>query len=92
MLKLLLAPQAIKDLEDIFEYTAEKWTISQAEIYQDLLMASMNKILSSPSIGTGYNYNKLKSGKHLLFYRILDEYCIVVRVLHERMDWDLHLF
>lgn len=96
MLKLLLVPQAITDLEDIFEYTVKNWSLTQAEIYQDLLFESMNKILSSPRIGSKYlfkkgKYRKLNSSKHIIFYRLEDEYCIVVRILHERMDLNSHL-
>ena len=96
MLKLLLVPQAITDLEDIFEYTLQNWSLTQAELYQDLLFESMNKILSSSPIGTKYifkegNYRTLNSNKHIIFYRIEGEYCIIVRILHERMDLDSHL-
>ena len=96
MLKLLLVPQAITDLEGIFEYTLQNWSLTQAELYQDLLFESMNKILSSPQIGTKYffkkgKYRKLNSNKHIIFYRIEGEYCIIVRILHERMDLNSHL-
>jgi len=96
MLKLLLKPQAVKDLEDIFEYTAKTWSIVQAEKYQDLLFESMNTILSSPKIGSKYfstksEYRKLNSNKHIIFYRVEGDDCIVIRILHERMDIDTYL-
>lgn len=96
MLKLFVSPQAINDLEDIFEYTVQNWSITRAEIYQDLLFESMNTILSSPKIGTNYyfkkgKYRKLNSGKHIMFYRVEGDNCIIVRILHERMDLNSHL-
>ena len=96
MLKLFLKPQAINDLEDIFEYTLKNWSITQAEKYQDLLFESINTVLKSPKIGSKYffkkgKYRKLNSNKHIIFYRIEDNRCIVVRILHEKMDLDTHL-
>ena len=96
MLKLFLTPQAILDLEDIFAYTAQNWSISQAEIYQDLLFESMNTILKSPKIGKVYHfmkgkYRKFNTNKHIIFYKIEYENCIVIRILYERMDFNSHL-
>lgn len=95
MLKLLLSPQAINDLEDVFEYTVQNWSVTQAENYQNLLFESMNTMLRSPKIGTKYyfikgEYRKLNSSKHIIFYRIEEATCIVVRILHERMDLNSH--
>jgi toxin ParE1/3/4 len=96
MLKLYLSPNAIEDLEAIYEYTLLTWGLTQAEKYQDLLFYSMNTILSSPNIGSKYpfmkgNYRKLNSNKHIIFYRIEGQKCIVIRVLHEKMDFESHL-
>ncbi len=96
MLKLRLVPQAVSDLEAIFEYTLLNWSLTQAEIYQDLLFETMNKILSSQNIGKKYlfkkgKYRTVKTSKHIIFYRIEDEYCIIIRILHERMDLNSHL-
>ena len=88
MLKLFLTPQAILDLEDIYEYTQHYWSLNQADIYQDLLFETMNTILFSPEIGTDYSfmkmkYQKLLSGKHIIFYRIEDIKCIIItKVIH----------
>ncbi|HID91572.1 TPA: type II toxin-antitoxin system RelE/ParE family toxin [Candidatus Peregrinibacteria bacterium] len=95
-MKLFITPQAINDLEDIFEYTVQNWSITQAEIYQDLLFESMNTILKLPKIGGKYiykkgNFRKLKSNKHILFYKIKGEECIIVRILHGSMDLNSHL-
>ena len=91
MLKLLLSPRAVIDLEEIFEYTLETWNISQAEKYQDELFESMQSLLINNNLGTLYyhkegNYRKLNANRHLIFYRITDQHCIVIRILHERMD------
>jgi toxin ParE1/3/4 len=91
MLNLLLTPRAEIDLEEIFKYTLETWSIDQAEKYQDELFDSMQSILQNNHIGTIYyhkegNYRKLNSNRHLIFYRITEQHCVVIRILHERMD------
>lgn len=91
MLNLSLTPRATIDLEEIYSYTLNTWSLAQAEKYQDELFESMVSILQNHHIGTVYyhkegNYRKLHSNRHLIFYRITDTHCIVIRILHERMD------
>lgn len=91
MLKLFLTPEAELDLESIFDYTLITWGIKQAEKYQDELFHSIQRILRNPQIGSIYyfkegNYRKLNSSRHLIFYRIENKKCIIIRILHERMD------
>ena len=96
MLKLFLSPKAELDLEDIYEYTLNTWGSKQAEKYQDELYYAMQTILADPHIGSIYyhkagNYRKLNSNKHLIFYIIEVDRCIVMRILHERMDLKMNL-
>ncbi len=91
MRKLLLRPEALNDLEKIYEFTFYTWGQNQAEKYQDELFDSMNSILSDPEIGSKYyfkegNYRKLNINRHLIFYRLEENTCVVVRILHEKMD------
>lgn len=91
MNKISLTPEAIRDLEKIFLYTADQWSIKQAIKYQDEFNLAFNEIVKLPSIGKKYyfrkgNYRKQKVGKHLIFYKLKTDECLVVRILHERMD------
>jgi toxin ParE1/3/4 len=36
-------------------------------------------------------YYKLSSGSHVLFYRLIAGGIDIVRILHERMDYDRHI-
>jgi len=36
-------------------------------------------------------YRKIPSGSHVLFYRLIDNGIDVVRILHERMDYERHI-
>jgi len=96
MLRLKLSPKAINDLEEIYEYTIANWGIRQAEKYQDELFEWMSRVTENPHIGSQYyfskgSYRKSQINKHLIFYRIKDDELVVVRVLHERMDFKSHL-
>jgi toxin ParE1/3/4 len=96
MLQLLITPQAELDLEEIFVYTLKTWGISQAEKYQDDLYDQMVHFTSNPDIGSDYygkvgTYKKIHCNRHLIFYRVEGQNCIVVRVLHERMDLISHI-
>ena len=77
MLKLKLKPEALNDIEGIYEFTFANWGIRQAEKYQDELFEWMSRIIDNPQIGSVYyfstgNYRKTQINKHLIFYRIED--------------------
>jgi toxin ParE1/3/4 len=92
MAKVTLRQEAIDDLTDIWEYTKTEWSENQAEKYYQSIKYSCNDIAENPTIGKTYSEISkqlfgLKSGKHIIFYRILSEFEIeVIRILHERMD------
>ena len=65
--RFVLSPRAQTDLDDIWNYTAGRWGLDQAETYTRQLW------------------------DHILFYRLVAEGIDVVRILHERMDYDDHL-
>ena len=92
MNKYRLTNQAEKDLEEIWSYTYQKWSVDQADRYYNLIIDEIEFIASNPLTGKpvdyikeGYRSSKIKS--HLIFYRKQeDEKILVVRILHERMD------
>ena len=98
MPKYKLSRRAEKDLAGIWRYTVDTWSRQQADKYVTGLLGAMEEISMAPSsMGRSYEhvrsgYRKYLWGKHVVFYRILaDGTTLVVRVLHERMDFDRHL-
>jgi toxin ParE1/3/4 len=96
MLKFLLSPEAVIDLEKIFDYTLMNWSSNQAVKYQNELNEAFHQLAAKPSLGKQYlfksgNYRKFKVNRHLLFYQHNDTNCIIVRILHEQMDIKSHL-
>ncbi len=92
MAKVILRQEAIDDLNDIWNYTFEKWSEKQADKYYATIKLVCNGIAENPNVGKEYHgVSKkllgLKFGKHIIFYQELSESKIeVIRILHERMD------
>ena len=86
-----ISKKAISDLEEIWLYTIEKWSIEQADRYYNLIFDEINYICKNINAGKsmehvrkGYRASKVKS--HLIFYRVINNTIEVIRILHERMD------
>ncbi len=92
MSSVVLRQEAIDDLNDIWEYTFEKWSENQADKYYMILKLACNQIGKNPNAGNEYNEIHqnllgLNSGTHIIFYHLIDEDRIeVIRILHQRMD------
>ena len=90
-LPFVISKKAVSDLEEIWLYTVEKWSIEQADRYYNLVFDEINYICRNINAGKsmehvrkGYRASKVKS--HLIFYRVLNDTIEVIRILHERMD------
>lgn len=91
-----LSPRAELDLEEIWDYTAKRWGLDQAEIYTRQIWHDMQSVATQPDIARSCSdvrtgYYKYYSGSHAIFFRLTDSGIDVVRILHERMDIDRHL-
>ena len=91
MLNQLLYLEDVKDLGKIYEYSFHSWEGIQADKYQDELYNAMEQICNNSEIGIRYDqskisYRKFLVNRHLLFYKVNTKDCIIVRILHERMD------
>lgn len=81
------------DLEAIWLYTAEHWSIDQADRYLGLLFDEIEHLAGSPESGLdrshvrkGYRCSQVKS--HVIYYRpsTTGTGIEVIRILHQRMD------
>jgi len=92
MAKVILRQKAINDLNSIWEYTFEKWSENQADLYYNTIKIACIEIGKNRLVGKTYSEVSrdllgLKSGKHIIFYHTVTEYEIeIIRILHERMD------
>jgi len=92
MAKFKLTNSAVKDLSDIWNYTYNTWSESQADKYYKLILNACSAIAKKPEQGKVYeeiypNLKGKKASKHIIFYRVMDDKSIeVTRILHERME------
>jgi toxin ParE1/3/4 len=88
----IISEKALEDLNSIWIYTAENWSVEQANRYYNLIVDEIEYISenfeTAKEFGTirkDYKYSKVKS--HLVFYKRNENLELeVVRILHERMN------
>lgn len=91
-----LSPRAKTDLDDIWDYTADRWGLDRAETYTRQLWRDIAAVAARSSMGrecpeVRSGYHKFASGSHLLFYRVTSDGIDIVRILHQRMDYEQHI-
>ena len=92
MVKFQLTKKAIQDLNDIWEYTIETWSESQADDYYNMILKRCQEIAENPSFGKKYdqvksNLSGIRANRHIIFYYSTSEDTVqIVRILHGRMD------
>lgn len=92
MPEYIISEKALEDINYIWIYTAENWSVEQADRYYNLIIDEIEYIVDNldmahdlEKIRKSYRYSKVKS--HLIFFKKDKTNEIeVVRVLHERMD------
>ena len=92
MSEYIINEKALEDINNIWIYTAENWSVEQANRYYNLIYDEIEYIIGNfemardfGKIRESYRYSKVKS--HLIFFKKDKNNEIeVVRVLHERMD------
>jgi toxin ParE1/3/4 len=92
MAKYFLTNKAVEDLSNIWDYTYEVWSESQADKYYKLLIGFCKEISENPKAGKNYdgiekNIFGFRASQHIIFFRIIKPKEIeVLRFLHVGMD------
>lgn len=86
-----LTPAAKRDLEVIWRYTAETWSLDQADIYITEITDALEGLVTGRKVGRPVNhirenYLGLLFGSHIAYFKIEETSVIVVRILHQRMQ------
>jgi toxin ParE1/3/4 len=87
-----ISEKAINDLERIWLYTFNKWSLEQADRYHNLIINEIEFIVDNFNLNRkmdyirqGYRISKVKS--HLIFFKKTEDDIIeVIRILHQNMD------
>ena len=90
--------EAQKDLENIWLYSFDNWSIQQADRYLRLIFDEIDYLALNPDSGRDCshirkNYRSSKVKSHIIFYRQHPNNADIeiVRVLHQRMDFEARL-
>lgn len=90
--KFHLSNRAVADLAEIWNYTFDTWSESQADTYYRLILFHCQEIADGLVMGKRYPdiredlFGSLVS-RHIVFYRHqADKTVEIVRILHHRMD------
>lgn len=92
----LLSPKAKQDIERIWDYTEEKWGVSQAEFYINSIPKILDglcdgAVVSQSAAQIRDGYRKVLIGSHVIFFKENANSIEVIRILHQRMH-TTHLF
>ena len=96
MSRVTLTPMAKADLADIWDFTFARWGMGQAEKYVRDLWAAIEKqvthLANSIDIGdVRPGYRKVNAGSHVIFFKMTPGGIDVVRILHQKMDFNRNL-
>jgi toxin ParE1/3/4 len=91
-----LTPAADSDLQEIWEYTENRWGAEQADNYLRKLDRRMTYLARNPKRGkrrtelpvTSISYHEQK---HAIFYRCKETGIEIIRILHGSMEFPRHL-
>ncbi|MDY0871936.1 type II toxin-antitoxin system RelE/ParE family toxin [Dongia rigui] len=87
-----LVPRALSDLDDIWRYSAETWSIEQADRYIDSLVRVFEAIAAMPALAQERREFSPPvrihvHESHLIVYLIADDHIAILRLLGGRQDW-----
>ena len=89
--KARLTEAARDDVQDIWLFGADRWSVPQADGYEDGLRALIRAPAETPTMApergpiSGIRVHPYRS--HIIAFRVTDDGILVLRVLHGRSDW-----
>ncbi len=91
-----LSGEADADIENIAEASLQQWGLAQAERYILGLHEMFHMLAAFPDLGRDVShiragYRTAETASHSVFYRKTESGVLIVRVLHQRMDFGRHL-
>lgn len=93
-----ISQEANRDIEKIWLYTFENWSLEEVDRYFNLIMDEIEYLAKNPKLGKDYSnvrrgYFRSKIKSHFIFYKINQEERVIeiIRILHQRMDVESRL-
>lgn len=90
--QLILRPAAESDLSDIWDYTTERWSLTQARTYAAGMTDVLLLLCDQPEIAPLFSKLTLpvrvyRYRSHLVIFTADDALLEVIRVVHGRSNW-----
>lgn len=91
-MKYRFSAKADRDIESIWYYTFENWSLEQADNYYKQIIVEIEHLAASPESGRNFShfgkrYKFARVNSHIVFYQAISPNEIeVVRILHKSMD------
>lgn len=90
-LKLVFSPRALRDLDEIWDYSAQHWNEDRADLYVRAIVHACESAALNPNVARNRNdirpnYRSMLSGSHIVFMKLSFQFMTVIRILHQRMD------
>lgn len=87
-----LSLKALTDLDDVWRYTAETWSVDQADRYIDGLVSTFEALVALPTLArerTEFTppVRIHVHDQHLVVYMINGDHVVILRLLGGRQDW-----
>ena len=93
-----ISKEAGRDIQNIWLYTVEKWSIEQADRYYNLIIDEIEYLAKNPKSGKDYSnirkgYFRSQIKSHFILYKInrKNDEIEIIRILHQRMDIETRL-
>lgn len=94
---LSISKRAKIDIEEIWLYTFQNWSQTQADKYFEeisnaLSLIQQNYKAGTPHVKSQFSNYKFLVKSHIIFYYVNEEKKILIqRILHQKMDPDQHI-
>jgi toxin ParE1/3/4 len=91
-----LSSAAARDIEEIYLYGYVQFGEAQADLYAVTLENRIAMICANPKLGrtdarVTPAIRRFECQRHVIFYDLLDEHILIVRILHGATDYVVHL-
>ncbi|MGJ8664599.1 MAG: type II toxin-antitoxin system RelE/ParE family toxin [Marinicella sp.] len=91
-----LKPKAYDDLTNIYQYSLKEFGQAKATEYIRLLDKTFHKLANDCNLGTDYSEIRPEllaylAISHIVFFKRSKQDITVLRILHQSMDFKLHL-
>ena len=95
MAKFILTDEAVAHIDNIRDYTRNRWGKQQVKQYLNSLRQCLNQLAENPLMGVlrfkEENIYSFPASSHVIYYTIHKDSIVVLAILHQSMTPEVHL-